>query len=151
MINDQSPLAHLDDRAKRTVELARRRADGLRSRVIGPEHVLLALLTVRHGMASRAVTSLAGSCATAEDAIAGALVPGPQPSPAHIPFTEACEEAMVRAARQARQLGYDRIGTEHLLLGLLQATADPTVGRLSDLGVTYAATRAEIERLRADD
>ncbi|GID97816.1 Clp protease N-terminal domain-containing protein [Amorphoplanes digitatis] len=150
MINDQSPLAHLDDRAKRTVELARRRAGGLHSRVIGPEHVLLALFAVRKGMAARAVASLSGSCAPAENAIAGALVPGPHPSPTHIPFTEACEQAMVRAARQARRLGDDRIGTEHLLLGLLQATGDPTVGRLSDLGVTYDAVHAEIERLRAE-
>ena len=91
VIGEQSPRAHLDDRAKRAVDLARRGADGLQSRVIGPEHVLLALFALRHGMAARAVASLSGSCATAGSVIADVLVPGRRPSPARLPFTAVCE------------------------------------------------------------
>jgi ATP-dependent Clp protease ATP-binding subunit ClpC len=151
VIDEQSPLSHLDDRAKRVVVLARQKADGLHSQVIRPEHMLLALLAIRHGLAARAVTSLSGSCAPAKNAITRALTPAKQPSPAHIRFTATCEEAIVRAAQQARLLGDDRIGTEHLLLGLLLATDAPWVHRLSDVGVHYHAVRAEIRRLRADD
>ncbi len=172
MIDERSPLSHLDDRAKRVVEVARQRAEGLRSQVIEPEHVLLALLAVRRGLAARAVASLTGSRAGAESEIAGVVAPGgrraagghagdgqeqsprerPQwtPSPRHIGFTAACEEAMVRAAGQARLLGDDRIGTEHLLLGLLLATGNAAVRRLADLGVDYGAARTEVARLRLE-
>jgi ATP-dependent Clp protease ATP-binding subunit ClpC len=150
VIHEQSPLSYLDDRAKRVVGLARQRAEGLRSDVIGPEHVLLALLSVRRGVAARALAGLAGSAATAETAIAEGLEEGARPSPVHIGFTITCEDAMVRAAQQANVLGDQRIGTEHLLLGLLLATSEPTVRRLSGLGVGYDAARAEIARLRAD-
>jgi ATP-dependent Clp protease ATP-binding subunit ClpA len=149
VIHEQAPFTYLDDRAKRVVELARRRADGHGSHVIGPEHVLLALVAVRHGLAARVVANLAGSSASAESVIADVRPPGRQPSPVHIPFDAAGEEAMVRAAQQARSMGDDRIGTEHLLLGIL-ATDNAAVRGLSTLGVTYDAARAEIQRLRAD-
>ena len=149
MIYEQSPLSQLDDRAKRVVGLARERAEHLRSDVIGPEHILLALLAVRRGVAARAVTNLAGSTAAAESAIAEGLEPGTRPAPVHIGFTITCADAMVRAGQEANLLRDARIGTEHLLLGLLMATGDPAVRRLSGLGVDYDAARTEIVRLRS--
>lgn len=148
MLHELAPLAQLDERARRAVEFARRRAESARSTVIGPEHVLLALLAVRRGLAARAVARVSGSCMDAEGAIAAGLVPGSRPSPVHIPFTAGCEAAIVRAAQQARQMGDDRIGTEHLLLGLLLAIEEPPVRRLADLGIDYETVRAAVGRLR---
>jgi ATP-dependent Clp protease ATP-binding subunit ClpC len=150
MIHDRSPFTHLDERAKRAVELARRKAEGGHSEFIAPEHILLALIAVRRGLAARAVANLSGSCARAEDAIAGTLLPGRRSSPSHIPFTSATEEIMVGAAEQARLLGDEHIGTEHLLLGLLCAADNTAVCGLRELGVTYDTARAEVGRLRAD-
>jgi len=149
MIHDQSPFTHLDERAKRVVELARRKADGRHSEFIAPEHVLLALVEMRRGLAARAVANLSGSSARAEDAIAGALRSGRRSSPSHIPFASATEEILVRAAQQARLLGDEHIGTEHLLLGLLCAADNTAVRGLRELGVTYDTARAEVGRLRA--
>lgn len=149
-IHEQSPFVHFDDRAKRVVNLARQRAADLRSDVIAPEHVLLALLAVQRGLAARAMATLAGSRARAESTITEALTPGDKPSPTHIRFTATVEEAMTQAARQARQFADDRIGTEHLLLGLLMLNDSPAVTRLTALGVDYASARAELARLRTD-
>jgi hypothetical protein len=56
---------------------------------------------------------------------------------------------MVRVAQQADLRRDSRIGTKHLLLGLLLATGDPAVRRLSRLGADYDAARTEIARLRS--
>ena len=150
MIHDQSPFFHFDDRAKRVLSLARQSAEGQHSADMAPEHVLLALLAIPHGLAARTMANLSGSRALVENAINEVLPVQRPPSPAHIPFTVATEEGMVRAAQQARLLGDDQIGTEHLLLGLLAATDNAAVRGLQELGVSYDTARAEITRLRAD-
>jgi ATP-dependent Clp protease ATP-binding subunit ClpA len=50
---------------------------------------------------------------------------------------------MASAEREARQLGHDRIGTEHVLLGLLTNDTD-TSKQLADAGVTLTATRNKV-------
>jgi ATP-dependent Clp protease ATP-binding subunit ClpC len=100
--------------------------------VIRPEHLLLALLP-----------------AGAAEVVRAELVPGAQPSPQHLPFSAEAGEAVVRAAGEARRLGDDRIGRDHLLLGLLRAGDDPAVRRLAAAGVDYASAYAGIVRRRA--
>jgi ATP-dependent Clp protease ATP-binding subunit ClpA len=95
------------------------------------------------------MANLSGSPARVESTIAEVLRSGRRPSPAHIPFSAAAEEGLVRAAQQARLWGDDHIGTEHTLLGLLVAANDAAVRQLQEVGVTYDAARAEITRLRA--
>jgi ATP-dependent Clp protease ATP-binding subunit ClpA len=51
--------------------------------------------------------------------------------------------AMALAEREARELGHERVGTEHLLLGLLTNDSD-TSKLLADAGMTLAATRAKV-------
>jgi ATP-dependent Clp protease ATP-binding subunit ClpA len=50
---------------------------------------------------------------------------------------------MASAEREARELGHDRVGTEHLLLGLLTSDSD-TSEVLTGAGVTVAATRNKV-------
>jgi ATP-dependent Clp protease ATP-binding subunit ClpA len=149
MIHEDAALSHLDDYGKRVVVLARRRAVTLHSEAIGPEHMLLALFAVRRGLGARAVANLCGSFEHAETAINEVVVAGRLPSPGHVAFTEATEDAIIRAAQQARLMEDDHIGTEHLLLGLLLATDNVGVRRLRELDVDYDAARAEILRLRS--
>jgi hypothetical protein len=94
------------------------------------------------------VTNLAGSTAAVETVIAQRFEPGTRPASVHIGFTITCADG-VRAAEQARLLRDTRIGTEHLLLGLLVAADDPAVRRLSGLGADYDTARTEIARLRS--
>ena len=58
-------------------------------------------------------------------------------------FDEVAARALVLADFEAGQLGHDRVGTEHLLLGLL--TNDSATSKmLSDAGVTLAAARNKV-------
>jgi hypothetical protein len=51
--------------------------------------------------------------------------------------------AVARAEEEARRLGHPRLGTEHLLLGLL-TNDDATAQRLHDAGVTLVGARAKV-------
>jgi ATP-dependent Clp protease ATP-binding subunit ClpC len=58
-------------------------------------------------------------------------------------FDEAATRAVALAAREARDLGHDRVGTEHVLLGLLTNNSDTSM-TLTDAGVTLAAARTKV-------
>jgi len=58
-------------------------------------------------------------------------------------FDTAAARAVAAAEREARALGHDRVGTEHLLLGLL-VTASDASRLLTDAGVTLAAAREKV-------
>jgi ATP-dependent Clp protease ATP-binding subunit ClpA len=55
-------------------------------------------------------------------------------------FSEDARHALVLAADEARNLGHDRIGTEHLLLGLVRLNDAST----RHLGLTLASTRQDV-------
>jgi ATP-dependent Clp protease ATP-binding subunit ClpA len=58
-------------------------------------------------------------------------------------FTDRARNAVIAAQQEARRLGHDCIGTEHLLLGLLREKG--TAARvLTDLGVTADAVEHEV-------
>ena len=58
-------------------------------------------------------------------------------------FSVSAVRAVTLAEREARELGHDRIGTEHLLLGLLTNDSD-TSTLLTEAGVTLAAARHKV-------
>ena len=59
-------------------------------------------------------------------------------------FTEPARRVVVLAQEEARALGHDRIGTEHLLLGLLREEEGVAVRALRALGITSDGARARI-------
>jgi ATP-dependent Clp protease ATP-binding subunit ClpA len=58
-------------------------------------------------------------------------------------FTKEARDVVVGAQREARRLGHDCVGTEHVLLGLLQADGIPA-RVLAGLGVTAGAVEREV-------
>jgi ATP-dependent Clp protease ATP-binding subunit ClpA len=59
-------------------------------------------------------------------------------------FGDAARRAVLHAEIEARELGHDRIGTEHLLLGILAADESVAAGALTDAGVGLAAARRKV-------
>ena len=62
-------------------------------------------------------------------------------------FTDESRRAIVLAQEEARQLNHDRIGTEHVLAGLLREERGATARALEASGVTLEAVRQQIEAL----
>jgi ATP-dependent Clp protease ATP-binding subunit ClpC len=106
--------------ARRTLVLTLDEARLLGHDDIGTEHILLGLVCEADGVAARALVSLGlsleGLRSTVEE-VAGqgeGALPGQQLS-----FTASAKKALELSLREAQALGHDYIGTEHLLLGLL--------------------------------
>lgn len=62
-------------------------------------------------------------------------------------FTEQARQAIVFGQEEARRLGHNYIGTEHLLLGVLREEAGVGARVLTSLGVTVDAVRAQVGRI----
>jgi ATP-dependent Clp protease ATP-binding subunit ClpA len=61
-------------------------------------------------------------------------------------FSHEARSVVVLAQEQARQLKHDHIGTEHLLLALLDPAVGPAARVLAEAGVTAASVRAAVQQ-----
>lgn len=66
-------------------------------------------------------------------------------------FTRAARQVVVEAQEEARELGHDWIGTEHLLLAAVQHADAPGAATLARAGVTHAACRRAVARTVGDE
>ncbi|AXY49243.1 Clp protease N-terminal domain-containing protein [Rhodococcus ruber] len=115
------------DHARRVVVRA---ADEARTRHhdhLRTAHLLLGLLREHDGVAAHALHALGLTAEDLTDRLGdhpgppGAPTdPGPDPGP--LPFTDHARHVLAQSLRQTALLGHDRIGTEHLLLALLDDT-----------------------------
>jgi ATP-dependent Clp protease ATP-binding subunit ClpC len=65
------------------------------------------------------------------------------------PYTSRAQRALALADGEAQTLGHAYIGTEHLLLGLLEEKTGPAAQILNHLGVTVDAVRHHVQRILA--
>jgi ATP-dependent Clp protease ATP-binding subunit ClpC len=108
------------DRARRAVVLAQHEARLLNHNYIGTEHLLLGLIAEGDGVAATALESLGISLAAVRQQVEEIIGQGQQVLSGHIPFTPRAKQVLELARREARALGHDYIGTEHILLGLIR-------------------------------
>lgn len=110
-----------DDDAKRTVQLARDEVIRTKRDAIGPEHLLLGLLSIETGK-GRAIAVEAGvdidAWREAIDAVAG--MGSTEEPPQQLPFTPRGQQTMQLLVQIISSLFHRTIGTEHLLMALLQ-------------------------------
>jgi Clp amino terminal domain, pathogenicity island component len=146
--------ARFTDRARKAVAdtagLARQTAHAQ----IEPGHVLLGLLADPNSLATRTVAAQV-PVADLRDRTLDALGRGEGSPEGHIPFSADSRRLLALTLREALRLGHNYVGTEHILLGLLndEGALGATLGQA---GVTYARTEelilaalAEIQRRAA--
>ena len=117
---------------------------------VAPEHVLLALLDDPGSLAVRALEALEAPAAGLRERLAADRPAGtPAAGGEHVPFTAASKLLLDRTLREALRLGHNYVGTEHVLLALLED--DGAAGSaLRDAGVQRAPLEAWIiEQLQA--
>lgn len=108
------------ERARRVVVLAQEEARRLSHNYIGTEHMLLALLLERDGLAARTMGDLGVSLEAARARVLDAVGTGQTPPSGHMPFTPRTKKMLELSLREALTLGHEYISTEHLLLGLIR-------------------------------
>jgi ATP-dependent Clp protease ATP-binding subunit ClpC len=62
-------------------------------------------------------------------------------------FTDRARRVVVTAQEEARMLGHNHIGSEHLLLGLLDVQGGVAVHVLESAGITAEAARVQVEEI----
>ncbi|MGW2726994.1 Clp protease N-terminal domain-containing protein [Streptomyces sp. NPDC001494] len=112
-----------------------------------PEHLVLGLLAEPEGVAAKAITAQGVPLDTVRQAAAAALPPAAENAPDLVPYGPEAKKVLELTFREALRLGHDYIGTEHLLLALLEH--ENGTGVLSGLGVTKAATEEFVGRVLA--
>jgi len=126
-------------RARNVVMAAQEAARAAGSAEIAPAHLLLGLLSEPYGLAAQAIIAQKVTLDGVREAVSATLPPaGGQAPPALIPFGTQAKEALELTVQEARRLGHDYVGTEHLLLALLELEAGQ--GPLASLGLGKAVT-----------
>lgn len=138
------------DEARHVVVLAQEEARSLNHDHIGTEHMLLGVLHGHHGVAVEALRSLGVSQEMVRQQVQDLVGRGAKPPSGHIPFTPRAKKIMELSLRESRQLGSDRIDTEHVLLGLLREGAGVAVQVLATLGVEPDRVRQRVLDLTSE-
>jgi hypothetical protein len=129
-------------RARNVVMAAQNEARAAGNDEIGPGHLVLGLLAEPDGLGARAITSQGVSLDAVRQAASAALPPAADQVPDLIPYDAQARKTLELTFREALRLGHNYIGTEHILLALLELEAG--AGVLTGLGVDKAAAEASI-------
>lgn len=129
-------------RARNVVVASQNEARAAGNAEIRPEHLILGLFAEPEGLAFRALASNEVPMDTLRQAVTAALPPRVADLPALIPFDAAAKKALELTFREALRLGHDFVGTEHVLLALLEI--EEGSGVLSGFGVEKAAVEEAV-------
>ncbi len=136
------------ERARKVIILAREEAIRLGHNFVGTEHLLLGLIREGDGLAVAILKKLNVSVSAVKAEIEKIVAVGTEFSPAgEIPFTPQAKKVLEYAISEARSLGHNYIGTEHLLLGLIREGEGIASLVLRDFGVSVAAAKAQAQEL----
>ncbi|MFC9128824.1 Clp protease N-terminal domain-containing protein [Streptomyces sp. NPDC057099] len=120
-------------RARNTVMAAHNEARSARNAEGLPEHLVLGLLAEPEGLAAKAITVQGVTLDALREAAAAALPPAVEEAPELVPYGQAAKKVLELTFREALRLGHNYIGTEHILLALLEH--ENGEGVLSGLGI----------------
>lgn len=139
-------LTRLAEEARHVVRRAVGHARQTGTSHVGTEHLVLALLDDPDSHASRAITGLGGSVEEIRSAAHSEHESGrTSGGSGHVPFSPDAKKVLELALREAIRSGDRRIGTEHILLGILRDSRSPGARILIDRGITYKTVVAWVE------
>ncbi len=136
------------ERARKVIILAKEEARRFNHDYIGTEHILLGLIREGEGVAAAVLQKMSVSLENIRLEIEKLVQPGPTTQIiGDIPFTPRAKKALELAAEEARSLGHNYIGTEHLLLGLIREGEGVASQVLLNLGLDLNSVRNEVMEL----
>jgi dihydroneopterin aldolase len=131
------------ERARKVVVSSQDEARRMGHNYIGTEHLLLGLLREDQGLAARVLVSLGVTLGKAREQVESIVGYGEEETSGQAPFTPRSKKVLELALREALQLGHNYIGTEHLLLGLIQEFGGVAAQVFLNLGIDRGKVRQE--------
>ncbi len=136
------------ERARKIILLAKEEAKRFNHDYIFTEHILLGLVREGEGVAAIVVQKMGLSLQQIRLEIEKIVKPGSNTViSGDIPFTPKAKKAIELSGEEARSLGHNYIGTEHLLLGLIREGEGVASQVLLNMGVDLDKVRQEIIEL----
>ncbi len=133
------------ERARKVILLAKDEARRFNHDYIGTEHILLGLIREGEGVAAAVLQKLGLSPDNIRLEVEKLVQPGPATViSGDIPFTPKAKKVIELAMDEARALGHNYIGTEHLLLGLIREGEGVASQVLLNLGLDLTKVRNEV-------
>ena len=141
-LDPKQGFARYTTRARNVVVTAQNEAHAAGNDTITTAHLVLGLLAEPQGLAARAVVAQGVTLDAVRAAATAALPPAAEGVPALIPFDPQAKKVLELTFREALRLGHNYVGTEHILLALLEL--EDGTGVLSGAGVDKARADATI-------
>lgn len=136
------------ERARKVIILAKEEAKRFNHDYIGTEHILLGLIKEGESVAAAVLQNLGLSLDTIRLEVEKLVQFGPSTIVSgDIPFTPKAKKVIELAMDEARRLGHNYIGTEHLLLGLIKEGEGVASHVLMNLGLNLNKVRSEVIKL----
>ncbi|MFE2285121.1 Clp protease N-terminal domain-containing protein [Streptomyces sp. NPDC059443] len=135
-------FARFTPRARNVVVTAQNEARAASSAEIGAAHLVLGLLADPESLAAITLRAQGIVLDDVRAAATAALPAAAAEMPALVPFDAAAKKALELTFREALRLGHAYVGTEHILLALLEL--EDGEGVLTSLGIDKAATEASV-------
>ncbi|MDB5101534.1 MAG: ATP-dependent Clp protease ATP-binding subunit ClpC [Cyanobacteria bacterium RYN_339] len=139
------------EKAIKVIMLAQEEARRLGHNFVGTEQILLGLIGEGTGVAAKTLKSLGVSLKDARIEVEKIIGRGSGFVAVEIPFTPRAKRVLELAWDEARQLGHNYIGTEHLLLGLIREGEGVAVRVLENLGVDLSRVRSNVIRMLGEN
>src|SRR5450759_720651 len=134
-------LERFTKQARLVLQVAQEEAIRLNHNYIGTEHLLLGLAKEEHGIAAGVLREVGATPADVVRAVERMAPRNPRPPFGKPALTPRTKRVIEIAVEEARQMGHPSIGTEHLLLGLVQETEGIAAEVLRSLGVNLDKVR----------
>ncbi|MFG2992901.1 Clp protease N-terminal domain-containing protein [Streptomyces sp. NPDC048257] len=146
-MDPQAGFGRFTPRARNIVMASQNEARAAGGTEIRTEHLVLGLLAEPDGIAGFALRTHGVAADDVRAAVAALLPPAQAEVPDLIPFDASAKKALELTFREALRLGHDFVGTEHVLLALLEL--ENGEGPLSGLGLDKAAVETTVSEALA--
>jgi hypothetical protein len=144
-VSDLDPsqgFSRFTPRARQVVVASQEHARTAGNDRITPAHLLLGLAAETESLGAAMIVAQGVSLQAVGEAATAALPPAADEVPALIPFDVGAKKVLELTFREALRLGHEYVGTEHILLSLLEW--EDGDGTLAGLGLDKAATETRI-------
>jgi ATP-dependent Clp protease ATP-binding subunit ClpC len=137
---------YFSDKAIKAVMLAQEEARRLGHNFVGTEQILVGLMSEGTSVAAKTLKAQGLALREVQKEVEAIIGRGSGFLPVEIPFTPRAKRIFETAMKEARQMGNNYIGPEHILLGLLQDNEGVASKVLENLGVDRSQVRTEVIR-----
>jgi ATP-dependent Clp protease ATP-binding subunit ClpC len=142
---DFDAMKNFTPRAKHILVLAQKEAERFNHDYVGTEHLLLGLIVLGEGVAVSVLKSMGlnlDQLRLEVEKLCG--VGGPTKQAGLVPFTPRLKRVLILAAKEAKDMNYNFIGTEHLLLALMREGESAAAKVLANMKIDINEVRRQV-------